>query len=132
MTSDQDLMVFSYLSLGLVYLYAGNRVDFYNTIDKITTGSFAKNTKALISLVNATNTYLQNRVEDCKKYIGQSLNISQEAEMGRIQALASLLLSTMVKGDDDALNVGITWAEKLGDISLRLWGCRQKCGKFNF
>jgi hypothetical protein len=78
MTSDPDLMTFSYLSLGLIYLYVGNRVEFYNAIDKITTGSVAKNIRALILLVNAANTYLQNRVDDCKKYIGQSLNISQE------------------------------------------------------
>lgn len=49
--------------------------------------------------------------------------------MGRIQALSSLLLSTLIKSNEDALNVGISWAEKLGDASLRLWGCYQKCGK---
>lgn len=109
-----------------------NVVSNLDAIDKMSNGSFAKNTRALISLVNAANTYLQDRVDECKQYIAQCLNISQEAEMGKIQALASLLLSTLVKGDEDAMNVGISWAERLGDVSLRLWGCYQKCGNLEY
>jgi hypothetical protein len=61
------------------------------------------------------------------------LNISQEAEMGRTQSLASLLLSTLTKSkNEDALKVGISWAEKLGDLSLRLWGCKQRFGELSF
>jgi hypothetical protein len=49
-------------------------------------------------------------------------------DMGRVQALASLLLSTCIKEKNlEALNTGICWAQKLGDLSLQLWGCKQRC-----
>jgi hypothetical protein len=134
MTSDQDLKIFSYLSLSLLYLCAGKTFEFYETIDKITTSAcYAKNIKALVLFVSAINTYLHDRGEDCKTYIGQSLNISQEAEMGRLQALSSLLLSTLRKSEDNnALKIGISWAEKLSDVSLQLWGLKQQCGELIF
>ncbi|KAI6234461.1 Cohesin loading complex subunit SCC4-like protein [Aphelenchoides fujianensis] len=118
--TDMELQLFSYLSLAVMHLCAGKTMDFYETYEKITPlQTHAKNMRALVLFVNALHTYVHNRVDECKNYIAQSLNISRDEDIGRLQALSSLLLSTLLKAkDEDALTTGISWAQKLGDLSL--------------
>lgn len=45
-----------------------------------------------------------------------SINISKEEDMARIQAMALLLLSTLLKSrDTDVLKMGYEWATKSND-----------------
>ncbi|CAD5206145.1 unnamed protein product [Bursaphelenchus okinawaensis] len=125
--NDLDLQIFSYLSVGLVYLCSGDSVNYYEMCGKITALlSNSKNIKAALCLVNAFNSYVHGKVEDSKGHIAQCLNISRDEDMGRIQSLASLLSLTLFKAkDNDALEAGIQWANKLSDISLKIWGYTQ-------
>ncbi|KAI6203638.1 hypothetical protein M3Y94_00580100 [Aphelenchoides besseyi] len=128
LSNDLELKLFSYLSLSVVHLCAGKTVGFYEIYEKITPlQTHAQNMRALGLFVNALQTFLHNRVEDCKNYIAQSLNISRDEDIGRLQALSLLLLSTLLKAnDEEALTTGISWAQKLDDLSLQLWGSKQK------
>ncbi|CAD5208810.1 unnamed protein product [Bursaphelenchus xylophilus] len=125
--NDLDLKLFSYLSMGLIFLYTGDSVNYYEMCGKITNfQSNSKNLKAILCLVNAFNSYIHGKVEDSKGHIAQCLNISRDEDMGRIQSLASLLSSTLFKARDvDAFSAGISWADKLSDGSLKLWGYSQ-------
>jgi hypothetical protein len=67
LTSDQELKLFSYLSLGLVHLCSGDIVRFYDAYDQIISlQTHAKNMRALVLFVNAVHNYLNNKIDDCK------------------------------------------------------------------
>lgn len=51
-----------------------------------------------------------------RNHLMDSINISKEEDMARIQAMALLLLSTLLKSrDTDVLKMGYEWATKSND-----------------
>lgn len=65
----------------------------------------------------------------CRTYLTDSINISKDEDMARIQSMALLLLAKLLK-DPDILRAAYEWTTKSSDQSLLVWANTQILSKF--
>ncbi|KAI1728310.1 cohesin loading factor domain-containing protein [Ditylenchus destructor] len=128
-SSDTELFTTINLNLALVYLFTARESDFYELFDHIAPAKLkilAPSLKSAAHLVHGVHYYLNMRAQECKNHLMDSISISKEEDMARIQAMALLLLSKLFKSrDTDVLKAGLEWATKSNDISLVSWANSQ-------
>ncbi|KAH7730146.1 Cohesin loading factor [Aphelenchoides avenae] len=128
-TKDTELWTIVNLSLALVHLFNSKESDFYELFEHIAPNKLrttASSLKSVAFFVHGLHSYLHLRNQECKQYLSDSIAISQEQDVARIQAMALLLLSKHFKCKDyDVLKAAFQWAEKSNDHSLTIWANSQ-------
>lgn len=118
-----ELWTLANLGLALVYLYTSRDADFYELYDAISPmklRSQANSTRSAALLVQGFHYFLNSKQQESKKYLMDSIAISKEEDMARLQSIALLLLAKLLRSRD-VLNAACEWANKSGDNLLLLW-----------
>uniref|UniRef100_A0A914BZ93 MAU2 chromatid cohesion factor homolog n=1 Tax=Acrobeloides nanus TaxID=290746 RepID=A0A914BZ93_9BILA len=124
---DTELWTMINLSLAIIYLFTRREQEFYELFQRIAPNKLkttAISLKSVAYFVHALHSYLHNRTSDCKTHLTDSINISKDEDMARIQSMALLLLSKLLK-DPDILRAAYEWTSKSSDLSLMVWANTQ-------
>ncbi|KAF7638797.1 hypothetical protein Mgra_00001880 [Meloidogyne graminicola] len=120
---EVELWTLANLGLALIYLYTCCDAEFYELFDAISPmklKSQANSTRSAALLVQGFHYFLSSKQQESKKYLMDSIAISKEEDMARLQSIALILLAKLLRSKE-VLNAAFEWANKSCDTSLLLW-----------
>uniref|UniRef100_A0A914I245 MAU2 chromatid cohesion factor homolog n=1 Tax=Globodera rostochiensis TaxID=31243 RepID=A0A914I245_GLORO len=120
---DPELWTMANLGLALIFLFSGREAQFYELFDALSPSrirSQANSLRSAAHLIHGFHYFLNSRQPECKKQLMDSIAISKEEDMARLQSIALLLLAKLLSSKD-VLKAAYEWTNKSGDIGLLLW-----------
>ncbi|KAL3076703.1 hypothetical protein niasHS_013499 [Heterodera schachtii] len=120
---DAELSTLANLGLALIFLSSGREAQFYELFDSLSPSripSQANSLRSAAHLIHGFHYFLHARHNECKKQLMDSIAISKEEDMARLQSIALLLLAKLLSSKD-VLKAASEWATKSADVGLLLW-----------